>query len=322
MTNYTSIPTTDRRGGQHDTSGTFDCADGATADWETTGILSGAQSTAADSMVNLPQGVAIKVAGGAVLLMNTHYLNANPNAVDTAAYINLYTVPTEQVNTEGGVILFYNPFIQVPAMAKASARMRCPLPQDINLSTIQSHMHRLGIGYVATWLDEKGMPIEDLYTNDQWANVPVKTFTPGMALRAGTTIDYHCDYQNTQQHNVDQGFSVNDEMCVLIGSYYPRVPRFESCAQATYVGSGAVNSADTLTCLASAMGTGNTDALYGCIVSSCPAIAGPLTDTLNCLFSQGNGMCQSSCTGSSSQCQACIQNACQGQIGTLTQASC
>src|SRR5262249_12872726 len=99
-TPYTGVPTQDMRGQQHDTSGVFDCAQAAPAAWPATGIISGAQSFDADSLVDLPADVGIKAPGGTVLLMNPHYLNASPQALEPPARINVYTTPADQVKQE------------------------------------------------------------------------------------------------------------------------------------------------------------------------------------------------------------------------------
>ena len=97
LTPYPTVPTVDIRGQSHDTSGVFDCALGATAGWSVSGVIAGAQSFGGGSMVSLPPEVAVKVPGGAVMLMNTHYLNANPKQISAEARINVFTIPTAQV---------------------------------------------------------------------------------------------------------------------------------------------------------------------------------------------------------------------------------
>lgn len=319
-TPYKSVPTVDRRGKTHDTSGVFDCAEGATADWEANGILSASQSLSAMSSVQLPDNAGITVPGGTVLLMNTHYLNASQTSLDTTAAINLYTIPKEQVAVEAGVTLFYNPFILVPAHGQSSARMRCPVTKDVTFSTIQSHMHKRGVGYVASSTDASGAPSDTLYQTNAWAEVPVTSYSPGKLLRAGTAIDYHCDYQSSEDHDVYQGFSTRDEMCVLIGSYYPRDEQFESCANPFYVGSGTTDGATTLSCIQAA--GSDFQAMTPCVVKSCPAITSQLTALFSCKFTLGNGACQSSCTGDQNACASCVQNACKSQITALAGAGC
>ena len=56
------------------------------------------------------------------------------------------------------------------------------------------------------------------YTNPSWENVPVAQFEGGMKIKAGTVIDYACDYSNTAANDVYQGPSATDELCMAIGS--------------------------------------------------------------------------------------------------------
>ena len=238
-TPYTAIPTKNRRGVPVNGAEVHDCADGALDAWQVSGIVAGSQSGTGDSLVGeLPAGVAITVEPGTVLLMNTHYLNASSDAVDADARINLYTLPKEQVKTEAGVMFFYNPFIRVPESGAASAQMRCPVPQDISIVRVQSHMHRRGVGFIANLSDGAGNVKEEIYTSHSWEQVPATTFQPLLEVKAGHTLDYRCDYTNTEAHSVMQGLTTKDEMCMLIGPYFPRVPAFETCDDVDFASAG------------------------------------------------------------------------------------
>jgi hypothetical protein len=57
--------------------------------------------------------------------------------------------PTTRWFCQAGFLLFYDPFIRVPALGSSSARMRCPVPHDVNLVTLTSHMHRRGVHFRA-----------------------------------------------------------------------------------------------------------------------------------------------------------------------------
>src|SRR5207244_2852964 len=99
---------------------------------------------------------------------------------------------------EAGVLFFYDLFIRVPPHGTATARMSCPVTRDVTLLSAQSHMHRRGVGYEAHLVDGTGKPMETLYTNDRWEEVPIKIWDPGKPLAAGTAIDYRCDYRNDE----------------------------------------------------------------------------------------------------------------------------
>jgi hypothetical protein len=330
-TPYTSIPAENRRGVPVNGAEVHDCANGAFDEWQVNGIVAGSQSREGDSFIGeLPAGVAIKVEAGTVLLMNTHYLNASSEPVDADARINVLTLPTEQVKTEAGVMFFYNPFIRVPANGAASAQMRCPVPQDISVVRVQSHMHRRGVGFVANLSDGAGNVKEEIYTNQAWEQVPAKAFQPLLEIEAGQALDYRCDYTNTEARDVMQGLTTKDEMCMLIGPYFPRVPGFESCddtqsaSAATWTGSGSASGAETLACLAGAKSTdddGGND-LYGCIVNSCPGVADEISAVMRCQMSNGHGACDEACSKDGADCGACMNMACGAAFAACQAAKC
>ncbi len=330
-TPYPSIPAKNRHGVAVNGAEVHDCASGALDAWEVNGVVAGSQSRDGDSIVGeLPEGVAITIEPGAVLLMNTHYLNASSAPVDADARINLYTLPREQVKTEAGVMFFYNPFIRVPANGKGSAEMRCPVPHDISIVRVQSHMHRRGVGFVADLGDGAGAVQDEIYTSHTWEQVPAKTFEPLLQIKAGHSIDYRCDYSNTEARDVMQGLTTKDEMCMLIGPYFPRDAAFESCADSqfapagTWTGSGKADGATTLGCFASAKPSDDDggNEFYGCVVDSCPGVADEMSAVLRCEMSNGHGACEAACSDPAGDCGACVNTACGPAFGAFQSATC
>ena len=324
LTPYTAVPTMDMAGKARDTSGVFDCAQGATADWSVTGVVAGAQSFDGGSMVSLPADTAVKVPAGAVLLMNTHYLNARPTPLTAETRINVYTLPDAEVKQEGGVLFFYNPFISIPGKARASARMRCGLDKDITLTNVQSHMHKRGVGYKADLIDASGKKVEQIYESHDWENVNVKRFEPGMKIPAGSALDYRCEYDNPEDRQVSQGGSTRDEMCMLIGSYYPRRPELEACNDAVFYGSGSKSCQVSAACALGAVASSDYEAMYACVVDSCEAAARPLTDVLMCYFTRGGKACADDCKSGADpvKCNACTMSACQAPMDACRTSVC
>lgn len=323
LTPYKQIPTVDRNKKTHDTSGVIDCPEGAGADWDLVNVLAGAQAFDGGSMADFPPDTAVKVPGGSVLIMNTHYLNAGAKPLSVEARINLYTIPEAQMKHEGGLLFFYNPFIHVPAHSKASARMACKISQDITLTNIQSHMHKRAVNYSADLRGPDGAVIQNMYANTEWENVPVKRFAPGYTIKAGSSLDYRCDYQNHEDRDIDQGPSTRDEMCMLIGSYYPASPDVGFCADSTFIGTGTQSCGQAYSCALAALGAGAQGDLYGCIVESCPSVAPQLTEALRCAFRRGGPACKDACkTPTDTKCQECVINSCQPALTACQTAKC
>lgn len=176
-------------------------------------------------------------------------------------------------------------------MASTSARLRCNVPEDITLITAQSHMHRRGVGYEAAVVGDS-MPF---YFTDRWEDVPVVDFGSGMDISAGSTIEYHCDYENPEMRDVYQGPRSSDEMCMLIGAYYPAVPGLSFCAAdperplvtqglgAQWIGQGEASCAETVDCVQSFDGD-FFENLQGCVARSHPSVSEPMSDAVRCLL--------------------------------------
>ncbi len=324
------FPTKDKNGVALDPSQPHDCSDGAAARWDVVRVVGGSQNATGDNLLStLPDGVAIKLKPNTIVVMNTHYLNASSQKLTADARINLYTVPVASVKTEAGVLFYYNPFIDVAAQSQNSAHMRCALSHDITLLNVQSHMHKRGVGYSASVIDVDGKASE-IYTNTHWENVPIKAFDGGLKLKAGQALDYRCDYKNNETREIYQGLTTKDEMCMLVGSYYPRNDNLEVCqtaegdldGAATWYGTGTADCGESYKCMADAQKAPKADQarmFYGCVVRSCDTVAAPLSAVLHCQISNGHGACNN-CTGA--DCQTCVLDKCAKEINACGAAAC
>jgi hypothetical protein len=286
---YDQIPTENDDGAAIDTSDVFDCSAGPAAGWSVKKLMAGSQNAEGGSYLDFPDGVAMSVAPGAVLMLNAHLLNATSEPIETEANINLYTLAKSEVEVEGDALFLYDAFIAVRAQSQGRARVRCPVYTDITLLNFQSHMHRRGVGYQAAVDD--GAPF---YENGQWEDVPVKDLGEGLAIAKGSVIDFACDYTNSETHDIFQGPKSTDEMCIAIGAYYPAEPNTSACAifgvdgtrnmGGDWVGNGTLTCAETMSCVQSAITKENFDQeLMLCVNDSDPAKSEVMSDALRCL---------------------------------------
>lgn len=297
-TQYSDIPTAKTDGTKVDTSGVFDCSDGATNGWAVTKLVAGSQNANGTSMLSFPPDVAMKVRPNAVLLMNAHYVNPTNAPMQPEVRVNVYTVPEAQVKTEGDLLFLYNPFIYVPPNGTGRARMQCKVHTDITIQNVQSHMHARGVGYEVRVAGEA----EPFYTNTAWEGVPVKDFGAGLQVKAGSFLDYHCDYKNAGTNEVFQGPRSTDEMCMVIGSFYPANPWTANCQReadlplgstvtgADWIGNGTATCAETFSCVQQALVAGKgINGLMPCVTASDPSVSKEMSESLRCLFNSYNG---------------------------------
>jgi len=281
QTPYTSIPTQKLDGTPIDTSGPFDCSDGPMNGWSITKVIGGSQNQGGAAILSFPEGVGLRIGG--VLLINIHYRNGSDASIAADVKIAFDTTAPERMEQEGDVLFLYNPLISVPAGGESRARWRCPVYRDITIANAQSHMHARGVGYEAR-IDD-GAPF---YVTDRWEDVPVKPFD-GLTVKAGSKLDYHCDYRNTGATPIYQGVRTTDEMCMLVGSYYPADPRTANCLDETgklpggeWIGEGTATCEQTLGCLQVAQG--DLRRITDCMLAASPAVSRESSELLRCFL--------------------------------------
>jgi hypothetical protein len=327
-TDLTSIPA-----GQ---AGVQDCYEGGggTIMSHVRGVVYGSQ-VPADSYA-LPDGIAMPLAAGEVLLLQAHYLNATQHAIDASVHVGLTTHgDASKVRYNAGNLFYYDLFIHLPAMAKATAGERCTLDHDITLLNAFAHYHSRGIGYQA-YVDAPGATptTTPFYRSTDWEH-PAKYTGGPMQLNTGTSIRWSCDYQNDGATEFYQGPSAaKNEMCMFTGLYYPAIDNaFEECVTSfDRFGQGTATCSDTTSCIGAcsaamgALGGGATggngaqivipDCWQKCVVDSCPAVGKQLLDELKCF---GDNCSSCAATG---DCQQCAVQKCANQIAACTAAKC
>jgi hypothetical protein len=338
-TPYKEIPTVDLFGNTVDTSSVFECGkEGPTGHWSIDGVVAGAQKPDAPTIVEgLPPDTAFLIPGGSVLLMNTHYLNASDQPIETDARINLGFIPREQVKQEAGVLFFYNPMIYLPPYSTRTARMVCPILKDIHVVNAQSHMHKRGVDYVANLVNPIDMStLTDIYATKEWDDVVMRRFRPHLPIKAGLLVDFKCSYANRGSREIVQGLTTEDEMCMMIGLYYPRDRRTEQCGlddrfkSATFggawFGDGTKNGAETAACLRNAkvIDEDRGASFYACVTDSCPTIGLKMSDAARCFITNAFDDCESECTKAKdpAACHACRMPKCSKALQALQDARC
>jgi hypothetical protein len=309
-----------------DMQGQYDCTNGDEPVMNhTTGMLYGAQSPAAT--FPFPAGVGFKMKAHQVVMLQAHYLN--PTSADIAATISagFDTAPESQIQQQASFLLFYDPFIYVPAQGTAVSGIRCSVPRDINIITASTHYHQRGTGMRA-FVDpsmSQATSAPFLETHD-WEH-PVD-FNGPLAVKAGSAFRTECSYSNAASTDVFQGpNAATSEMCVLFGLYYPRIEGdFNSCADISINGSGTQACTDVLTCV------------QGCPASEAPrftpggVIVGACWERCMAAGCQGavdsvlpvsicaSEKCGSECNAGDDPCTACVTTNCSAQVaGCLTQ---
>ena len=306
MTPYEEIPTEDLSGAAIDTSGVFDCSDGVQGFFDVAGLVGVSQNATGRSAISFPEGVGVRVPANTVLLFNVHYVNPTDDTLEPEVAVNLHSISEEELEQEGGLLFWYNPFLKVPARGRSTMTSNCPVPSDIKLTNVQSHMHRRGVDYRSTLISPDG-DRDEIYTSRNWSDVEVAEFSPSLEIRGGSRLEWSCDYMNSEDHDIYQGARSTDEMCMLIGSYYPADPVIGYCMRDEQaflgaewtIGQGTSSCGQSLDCLSAVSDPSPTTVAFGaeeksqtaritdCLLASKPAVASQLSAAVGCLAIAG-----------------------------------
>jgi hypothetical protein len=277
------------------------------------GVVYGAQVPSGTQ--TMPSGVGLEVASGAVVLMQTHYLNASPATIDASAEVKLTFSDESAITQKAGVLFFYDPFIHVPAHEKgARAQMRCLVQNDITLISAVSHYHKRGYDYAA-YLDPtvETLTQTPFYTSSDWDH-PESLSAP-MKIAGGNRIRFNCGYDNTDgTKDYYQGQSAeNDEMCMFSGVYYPAMTESDDLCMvdSDQFGTGTATCGDTLKCF------------QACPPGSAPGDISP--DTLAAVDPCWQSCFVASCGGASAKLfalDACTQAKCKTDCVDSASAAC
>jgi hypothetical protein len=324
LTDYDTLPATDRLGDPIELGKVMPCESSANGRYSVIRPLAGSQGTSNITAPGvLPSDVAERIPANSYVVMNLHMLNTTDGPVDACMKAALNSIPQEQVTQEAGVLFFYNPFIAVGANASAQARMACPITQDITLRTSVSHMHARGVGYRASWLD--GAPfasdtheVQKLYETTSWDSPSDTVWQDPLQLKAGSFIDYTCEYENTGANDVAQGLDTSDEMCMFTGAYWPYDSSMSFCGSSTLsypIGAGKTDGAGFINCFLTQAqrpgasqtcgSDGCTDysaryAFQSCFIDACEAVGQYAGPYFRCV-QQNGGACKTQCSSDAGQ---------------------
>jgi hypothetical protein len=177
----------------------------------------------------LPKGIAHKFQPGEVLILEAHYLNSTDKDIDAHVELITHLMDVNKVEQEAGTIFFNDVNINVPPHGTGRTSMSCPLPQDISLAQLWSHMHARGTKFVAKTDDaEAQKALGTLYEELDWAEPRPRIYPsdPPVVLHSGSRIEFGCEFQNDTDMTFRFGQSAETgEMCILHGMYWPRMPR-------------------------------------------------------------------------------------------------
>jgi hypothetical protein len=176
--------------------------------------------------MDLPEGVAVKLAKGTKIINNLHLFNATDQPISGTSGTLYKPIDPSLVQHEAEIVLAGRTIGMTVPPGESVQKGRCNISsitasEPIKVFSVAPHMHKLGTHMKSTIL--RGS--QTIVLQDVAYNFDNQTFTlknPFVELLPGDVLQTDCTYQNTTGHNVTFGESSNNEMCFTNIYYFPR----------------------------------------------------------------------------------------------------
>ncbi len=210
-------------------AGTDRFADGEVIDCTATGdipmtdfepLINAEPLDAGRSSITLPEGYAVKLRTGQRYVVQAHYVNTTAERRRYKDIMTIGMVPEEQVTTWAAAFALTVIDFTLPP-GPSSVNFDCSFADDYQMLYLTGHLHEYGTSFR---LDHKvGDATTELYEIPVWdVNYrdapPLQKYGPGeLTIDAGTTLTTTCDWENTEDHDLE----FPAEMCATYGMLYP-----------------------------------------------------------------------------------------------------
>lgn len=193
----------------------------------TTPLLQGTASISpAHGVMELPDGMAVRIEKGERWMFQSHYINStdHPLLVRDLGWGTL--IAEEDVEGWVGSYTFNNSMIALPPQAESTDRVDCAWSQDLHILTMAGHMHGWGLAMWGALAGPGGeaagdeQRVYDLPSWDpDWRDAPQVVVFPdgGIPVAAEDRLIGECTWKN----DTDEVLGFPTEMCVLMGLAYP-----------------------------------------------------------------------------------------------------
>ncbi len=169
-----------------------------------------------------PSTVGASVPAGTGFQLMVHYLNTGATPLQSNVSLTMYIAKPNVVTNHAGALFLNQPTMRVSNTC-TTASGGCPstatytLPQDVEIMSTNSHMHKFGTNFVAT-----ASTGQTLFQTTQWDEPPSQPYCPTLHLSAGTTITWTCTDVNDTGGTLTFGQSaLTNVMCIATALFYP-----------------------------------------------------------------------------------------------------
>jgi hypothetical protein len=200
------------------------CTDVEMASWHQVGGAGGdGTATGAEGLIQLPPGLAIKIAAGKQIVVQAHYINTTGAVEKVNDSITLHLADPKDVKEYANYHVFNDDQFEIPPQGSLTSQRTCTIDADLDTVVVVGHMHESGKHFKLEVAPAEGQPYETLYEHD-WQELyvshpPVMNYTmeKPLHLAKGTRLRQTCKWDNTKTNTVH----FPNEMCLSFMYYFP-----------------------------------------------------------------------------------------------------
>jgi hypothetical protein len=166
--------------------------------------------------ITFPAGVGFHVKAHQQYVMETHFINTTPDALDVTSQFGVVYGKAGEVKERAATYFFGTMNIDLQPNSSLEKTAQCHPPKPMTLHSMFGHEHRMG-----TALDVVHMPGgaggDHVYGSTSWETPPIQAFDPALDVAAEDIVSVTCKWNNTS----DKRLRYPHEMCFAIGYYWP-----------------------------------------------------------------------------------------------------
>ena len=182
-----------------------------------------------DTLFEFPEGVGLRMPGDTLYDLNSHYINLlGDETLIGETYVNIYTIPEEEVQYEAVDIFVSNRSINVPPGTTRVSKLTWYVEDELDrrghdpgtelsVFLLTSHMHRHGELFEIFQRSSGDL----LHRSIAYDNAPITLYDPVLRLDVDDGLKFQCTHNN---YDTDEplifGLTSEDEMCIIFGYYY------------------------------------------------------------------------------------------------------
>ncbi len=174
-----------------------------------------------NSDYTFPAGMAIQLPANASTDLNPHYFNKTSDNLYGENYVNLYTIPADQVKKVVQMIDFNVTSFNLPANKTTTITRDFKFDKSVAVVSLTSHYHKRGKLFQIK-IKGGARDGEVVYENTDWEHPKVINYDTPILLQAGEGLTSVATYVNDTNKDIGFGLTSEDEMNIIFGYYYER----------------------------------------------------------------------------------------------------